>query len=195
MPPNQPLVDTKVLRPAQIALALKLITRLDFLRLKTIARLHARGLPPDVDWDDLLQEAFTRVIAGSRQLPDNVTMIAFLAGIMRSLKSDHWRRVQAGGAAAHSLRIDEHSDRSQALDAADPQADLERAVMARQELTAIESLFADDPWALKIIKGLGEGLSADQIRRAAGISKTEYDSTRRRMRRTLIREGLTCDPK
>src|ERR1700758_3808270 len=40
----QPLVDARVLRPTQMALALKLVTETDLLRLKTIARLHARGL-------------------------------------------------------------------------------------------------------------------------------------------------------
>jgi hypothetical protein len=57
-----------VLRPAQTALALNLIGRMDFLRLKSIARWHARGLRPDVTWDDLLQEAITRVLVGSRRL-------------------------------------------------------------------------------------------------------------------------------
>jgi hypothetical protein len=49
--------------------------------------------------------------------------------------------------------------------------------------------------ALQIIAGLGKGFSAEQIRAAAGISKVDYDSARRRMRRSLIREGLTCVPK
>ena len=60
----QPLVDTKVVRPAESALALRLVTEMELLRLKTIAKLHARGLPPDVGWDDLLQEALTRVLTG-----------------------------------------------------------------------------------------------------------------------------------
>jgi hypothetical protein len=46
--------------------------------------------------------------------------------------------------------------------------------------------------ALHIIVGLGEGLTAEQIRAKTGIGKTEYDSARRRMRRTLLKEGLTC---
>src|SRR5258708_930774 len=57
MSPIPQLADDRVLRPAETALALKLISRMDFLRLKSIARWHARGLPPDVTWDDLLQEA------------------------------------------------------------------------------------------------------------------------------------------
>jgi hypothetical protein len=86
------LVDTRVLRPAQTALALGLVTPADLLRLKTIARLHARGLPPDVGWEDLLQEAVTRALVGSRVQPEGVTIVAFLAGVMRSLRAEHWRR-------------------------------------------------------------------------------------------------------
>jgi hypothetical protein len=72
----QPLVDTKVVRPAESALALRLVTEMELLRLKTIAKLHARGLPPDVGWDDLLQEALTRVLVGARPPPENVPMVA-----------------------------------------------------------------------------------------------------------------------
>jgi hypothetical protein len=64
----QPLVDARVPRPTQMALALKLVTEMDLLRLKTIARLHARGLPPDMGWEDLLQEALTRVLTGARRI-------------------------------------------------------------------------------------------------------------------------------
>jgi hypothetical protein len=74
----------------------------------------------------------------------------------------------------------------------DPVADPERSLIAIQELDAIERLFADDPVVLRIIDGLGEGLTAEQIRAALGLSKTDYDSARRRMRRCLLREGLTC---
>jgi DNA-directed RNA polymerase specialized sigma24 family protein len=192
-PLMQPLVDTKVLRPAESAIALKLISEMDFLRLKSVARLHARGLPPDVGWDDLLQEAFTRVIAGSRLMPDGVSMIAFLAGIMRSLKSEHWRRALTGPASLKSLRLDQASDERTPIELHDPAPSPERLLVARQELIAIERLFADDRLALQIIAGLRDGLSAQQIRTSKRISKIDYDSTRRRMRRTFIRAGLTCE--
>jgi len=45
--------------------------------------------------------------------------------------------------------------------------------------------------ALQIIAGLGDGLTAEELRRTLGMSKTDYDSARRRMRRALIRAGLT----
>jgi DNA-directed RNA polymerase specialized sigma24 family protein len=193
MPQILSLVDARVLRPAETALALKLVNDIDLLRLKTIARLHARGLPPDVGWDDLLQEAFTRVITGSRLQPEGVATVAFLAGIMRSVKAEHLRRAYKGG--SHTLRIDQAIGESRDIELNDPAPGAERSISATQELAAIKQLFAGDPLALQIIAGLGNGLSAEQIRAAAGISKTDYDSARRRMRRSLIREGLTCATK
>jgi RNA polymerase sigma-70 factor (ECF subfamily) len=195
MPRIPSLVDKRIIAPAETALALELVSELDLLRLKTIARLHARGLPPDVAWDDLLQEAFTRVIVGTRKRPEGVAMVAFLAGIMRSLKADHWRRVGAGVAGREPLRIDHQADDSREVELSDPAPGPERALIARQELNAIKQLFADDPVSLRIIEGLGEGLAADEIRATAGLSATDYHSARRRMRRTLLREGLTCAPK
>lgn len=52
--------------------------------------------------------------------------------------------------------------------------------------------FADDRIALQIIAGLGRGLTPEQICDVLCLSKTDYDSARKRMRRRLLREGLTC---
>ena len=192
MPQIPQLADNRVLRPAEVALALNLITRMDFLRLKAVARLHARGLPPDVSWDDLLQEAFTRALVGSRRKPHSVPMVAFLAGIMRSLRTEHWRRVRGGPASCETMRIDHQRDLSRAAELRDPASDIEQSLLASEQIEALERLFAGDLVVLGIIAGLAEGRSAAQIRSAMGISKTDYDSGRKRLRRTLLREGLTC---
>lgn len=195
MPQTLKLVDKRELRPAETVVALGMVSRIELLRLKTIARVYARGLPPDVAWDDLLQEALTRIILGARRQPEGVTMVAFVAGIMRSLKGEHWRRVLKGSAGRGAVRIDRIGDGPREVDLRDPAPGPERSLSAQQELRAIERLFADDPVVLKIISSLGEGLSAEQIRAALRISKTDYNTARKRMRRTLLREGLTCEPK
>jgi hypothetical protein len=97
--------------------------------------------------------------------------------------------------ATTQVRIDRMGDGSREVDLRDPSPGPERSLSAQQELRAIEGLFADDPVILKIIAGLGQGLSAEQIRAALKISNSDYDSARRRLRRTLLREGLTCEPK
>jgi RNA polymerase sigma-70 factor (ECF subfamily) len=194
-PPIPPLSHDRTLAPSHTALALNLVTEMDLLRLKSIARLYARGLPPDVSWDDLLQEAITRVLTGKRVQPEGVAMVAFLGGVMRSLRADHIRRARHGLQRDDPRWIAESQDDRFELELLDPSADPERALIAVEELDKIRRLFADDPVALRIIDGLAEGLAAEQMRARYGISRTEYDSARKRMRRCLIREGLTCEPK
>ena len=165
--------------PAGKALAAKLVTESELLRLKAIAHLQARGLPPAVGWSDLLQEAFTRILDGSRRRPKGIPMVNFVAGIMRSIKSDHWRRTRRERDSAAALE-------DMREDAPDP----ERSLAALQELTAISNLFADDPEVQHIIAGAAEQRSAEEIRTAGRMSKVDYDSARKRMRRVLLREGL-----
>jgi DNA-directed RNA polymerase specialized sigma24 family protein len=187
-----PLAAHQVLAPTHTALALNLVTEMDLLRLKSIARLYARGLPPDVSWDDLLQEAITRVLTGKRVKPEDVSMVAFLGGIMRSLRSDHIRRAHRGMKRDDPLWLGSESDAPAEHEVLDPAADPERALIAADELEKIRLLFAEDSLALRIIEGLADGLSAEQIRARHRIARTDYDSARKRMRRCLIREGLTC---
>jgi DNA-directed RNA polymerase specialized sigma24 family protein len=190
-PPMPPLRYSQELAPTHTAVALNLVTEMDLLRLKSIARLYARGLPPDTSWDDLLQEAITRVLTGKRVKPEDVAMVGFLGGVMRSLRADHVRRARRGVADPARLGSPHESEQ----EVLDPTSDPERAVIATEELHKIRRLFADDALAVQIIDGLAEGLDAEQIRARHGISKTEYDSARKRMRRALLREGLTCAPK
>jgi DNA-directed RNA polymerase specialized sigma24 family protein len=105
MPQTLKLEDKRDLRPAETALALGMVSRIELLRLKTIARVYARGLPPDVGWDDLLQEALTRIILGARQQPEGVTMVAFVAGIMRSLRAGHWRSLNPANSDGRAIGI------------------------------------------------------------------------------------------
>lgn len=166
--------------PLEQAVATKLIGDMNLLRLKASARFLARGLAPDLYWWDLLQEAFARLLNGSRRCPPNLPIDVFMTGVMRSIRAEHWRR-RWQLEVSRFLNGEELSD---------PAPDPERAVVAQQELEAIKALFADDPVATHIITGLADGLSAEEIREKYGLSSTEYDSARKRMRRALLRDGI-----
>ncbi|MGE0420693.1 MAG: sigma-70 family RNA polymerase sigma factor [Reyranellaceae bacterium] len=162
--------------------ALKALSDADLVRLKSLARLWSRGLPGGIGWADVLNEAILRSLDGSRRWPPDVPLLAFLSGVMRSIRDEHWRRAR----------------RDHALLVASPDADgsvaapdnPERVLAAAQALGAINVLFADDPAALKILAGLAEGMTAGDIRLHYDMSEREYDSTRKRMRRALLRQGL-----
>jgi len=176
--------------PAEEALARALVTHTDLLRLKTIARLHARGLPPSVGWSDLLQEAIARVLDGSRRQPEGVPVIAFLAGVMRSIRAEHWRRARRESGKLPEMLAQLRGAAPLAGEPSDPTPTPERSILALQQLALIDRLFADDLPAQQVIAGLADERSPEEICLLYGMSRTEYDSTRRRIRRVLLREGL-----
>jgi RNA polymerase sigma-70 factor (ECF subfamily) len=167
--------------PLEQAVTAKLVEHMNLLRLKTTARLLARGLAPEIYWWDLLQEAFARVLNGTRHRPPNVPIDVFITGVMRSIRSEYWRR-KSQVEALMSRHLPEHESYA----APDP----ERAVLAQEQLEEIGQLFADDPVVTHILAGLGDGLSAEEIRVKYCLSNTEYDSARKRMRRALLRDGI-----
>ncbi len=75
-----------------VGAALAALSEEDLLRLHAIARLRARSLPDSMSWSDLLHEAVLRALTGARPWPPGVPLLAFLAGVMRSLCDEHWRR-------------------------------------------------------------------------------------------------------
>jgi RNA polymerase sigma-70 factor (ECF subfamily) len=168
---------------AEVSRALASMSAVELLRLGALARLRARGLPAGIDWSDLLNEALARALDGSRQWPQGVPFLVFLAGVMRSVCADVWRRRRREAeliAFGGSVEAD-------GGEVACPAADQERVLAACEAVAAIYRLFAGDVVALRIISGLANGQTAEEIRVLHGLSQVEYDSARRRMRRALLR--------
>src|SRR5580700_10677090 len=160
-----------------VGAALAALSDEDLLRLRAIARLRARSLPGGMSWSDLLHEAVLRALTGARPWPPGVPLLAFLAGVMRSLCDEQWRR----------QRRQDHLPTPHDSGGTD---DPERACAAAEALAAIQRLFASDEAALKVITGLISGMVADDIRRHYDMTAVEYDTTRRRIRRAMLRHGL-----
>jgi RNA polymerase sigma-70 factor (ECF subfamily) len=173
---------------AAIVRAIQSLSEGDLLRLKALARLRARSLP-GVEWADVLNETIMRALSGTRRWPPGVPIISFLAWSMRSVCDEYWRKTRR---ERRVIVSSEDTRTTWPPDQADeaPDADPERTAAAVQMLAVLDALFAQDETALKIIAGLEDGLSAAEIRLRYGLSETEYDSARKRMRRTLLRHNL-----
>jgi RNA polymerase sigma-70 factor (ECF subfamily) len=106
---------------------------------------------------------------------------------MRSICEDQWRRARLESEML--VRDDDVTDVCAPGDEVKSPGP-ERVVAAAQSLAAIDQLFAGDALALKIIAGLAEGLTPPEICKRYGMSERQYDTTRKRMRRALLRRGL-----
>lgn len=176
--------------PAGKARDAGLVNDTDLLHFKAIARLYARGLPPHVSWSDLLQEAFTRMLDGSRRKPANVPTVAFLAGVMRSLKEQYWRQSRRGARQLPKLLAELGPVGLQEGELADPAPSTERRAIAIEQMERINAMFEDDARARQVIAALYEGWNPEESCAACGMTRTDYDSTRRRIRRALVKAGL-----
>jgi DNA-directed RNA polymerase specialized sigma24 family protein len=161
------------------AAALTRLSEADLLRLVQIARLLARGLA-DGDPQDLLNEAVLRVLEGSRRWRQDLPLVPFLAGIMRSLVEERWRRYRQDRLFRP---LEDDTLDLVPSDCADP----ERELHARRYLARIDALFARDGEALAMVNKIALGMTPEQIRTALGLTPLAYATIRKRVRRALVR--------
>jgi len=130
-----------------------------------IARLYARKTP--YGYEDLLQEAYSRALDGRRAWNRGVPAVLFFGGVIRSLAWE-WK----------NEFVNEEID-------LDDEGAQERGTIAKIDLMKIMALFDDDPIAQRILEGMMEGVKGEELQEANGLSPTEYETKRKKIRRRL----------
>ena len=188
MPSDQP--EHASLSRTEIAEAIRGLPKAGWHRLRKIACVYARTSP--LEADDLLQEALSRAIAGTRQCPARVDVVRFLAEAMRSIASDSVKGAQRQqeAQAGHSvLRLVPSVGDEDADPLADYSPTPEEALAAEQEAARIKGavlrLFDDDLIAQTIIEGDMEDMEAEEIRALTCLDKVAFASKRRFIRRRI----------
>ena len=168
--------------------ALRRLSDSDLRRLRRVAQIRVTGLHA-LDWEDLLHEAIVRMLDGSRRWPRDVPVVVFLQQTMRSIASDHWRRLEKPVVVVESeIRADGDADGGGIDNTADMGMQPERRILAAEMLARIEGLFSGDADARAVIDGMVRGKSPGEIQEETGMNGTRYASTQRRIRRALARE-------
>jgi hypothetical protein len=117
--------------------------------------------------EDLIQEAFMRVLDGRREWPRGLHVVPFLCGVMRSIAWD-WRV----------------ENRDEGVEG-EPTGSEEGHAIARLDAQRVIDLFKDDPIAQKILIGMMDGARGEDLRELSGLTRTEYESKRTKIRRHL----------
>jgi RNA polymerase sigma-70 factor (ECF subfamily) len=118
-------------------------------------------------YEDLMQEAFARVLKGKRAWPRNLPVVVFLRGVMRSIASD-WPPERYDDA----VRVDEIGY-------------VNHSAAARIDAQKMLALFDDDPIAQKIFVAMLEGAKGEELRALSGLAQKDYETKRTKMRRRL----------
>ncbi len=174
---------------ADVRQALAVLGGVDLQRIGRIAKMRSAPVP-GLDWEDLLHEAFARILGGKRRWPREVPLVAFFAQVMRSIASDHLRGVIEAplmsdvGPAGADVAWERVAD-----DAPLPGS----ALAARQVLTAIYNYFAKDEAVLAFISGIQCGETALETAVRTGLDRQAYDAARKRFDRGIQR--FVCEGK
>ena len=179
--------------PAEIEEALSSLSATDYQKLMLIAKfwrrsrgLHRLGIEPA----EILSEAVVRTLEGKRRWrKGKVTIIKHFDEVMRSVSGHFLEKEETERQAAVSIY-----EFSQSLihkrgeeKFVSSQSDVENQIIARAQLEKIESLFAADPIALKVLVLRAEEKEASEIRQELGISNIQYDTITKRIRRAFVR--------
>jgi RNA polymerase sigma-70 factor (ECF subfamily) len=150
----------------ELVAAIARLTAGEKIAIMKIARLYARGTP--YDHEDLIHEAFARVLEGRRRWPSHIGATMFFGGVLRSIASE-WRCERENERAPDEV--------------AAQQRDADAALDAEKILT----IFNDDPVAKRIVLAMMEGAKGEELQAVSGLGKREYESKRTKIRRRIDR--------
>jgi RNA polymerase sigma-70 factor (ECF subfamily) len=160
-----------------VARALAALTRSELLRLKRVAHLRAPA-DPGSRVGRVVERGSVARPDGSRRWPEGVPLLAFIAGIMRSL---------VDGRAQERRRL---AERALAVGQTSAAPAPDARLHARQCLAAIAKFFAGDPDVLALIAALAQQHLGCVDNPAPRLGKKRCEAARKRLARAILRGQL-----
>jgi len=135
---------------------------------------------------ELLSEAISRALDGTRSCRRDLRLVPFLIGAMKSIA---WADREAKREAPRLVSLSATGAETAALQVPAKGRNAEEELVAREDYeeqrAALEKLFADDELAFLVITGDMDGMSAEEIRAALELDLRAYASVRRKIRRKI----------
>ena len=170
----------------EIAALLDTFSGADLARAKRIAALYCQGLD---GWmpDDLLQEAFTKFLAGDRRWPLGEHPLVVLKTAMHSIASNARKRNRISPIDG-SVVLDPSAELDGGMAAVVGSRTTitpEDEVSGRQQLATVYEAIAGDEDLELLAMAWADGLRGNEAGRELGWDKQKYDAARNRLNRRL----------
>jgi DNA-directed RNA polymerase specialized sigma24 family protein len=171
---------------------LKAMSQADFLRLRKIGSQYAAGTIGT--WEDLLHEAICLTLQGERHCKRSLTVLAHLHSTMRSLASNVRKKDGRISTVSIGSPIDSNDEDGLTIDPQDSTPNSEIRLSHQECLNTLFGLFEnEDENTGLVLTGVAMGQNPAEIQAQVGITSTEYDTIRKRIRRSINKaypEGL-----
>ncbi|KQY35527.1 hypothetical protein ASD38_02930 [Caulobacter sp. Root487D2Y] len=151
---------------------------------RLVAKAGAYAVGTGVEPMDLVNEAVTAALDGSRSWPRDITLEVFL---VMSMKSIAWNfRRKARRTTAVDMSTDGHSfQEAQQRFAFDVEAQTLSAIRCKALVKKVHDLFGDDEQALAVVMGRFDGLSIQEICDVWNFDRKSYETVSKRVQRKL----------
>ncbi len=179
--------------PDDVVDALDMLTQSEKARIQAIAKSYAKIM--GIEWEELFHEAIARTLERQRNCPEDVHPIAFIAGVMKGLKSDDFRagkrrQDQGFGIISQGDLIDDLTTNT----APSPEDMLIAKENDGEWIQSYDKLleaFKGDDDIQYILIAMQEGFEGKALREEVGLDETTYNSARRRLRRKTLSGNLS----
>ncbi|WP_147391790.1 RNA polymerase sigma factor [Pelagerythrobacter aerophilus] len=139
------------------------------------------GMPAD----DLMQEAFVRMVSGSRRVPRGPHFVAVVVQIIRSIASAEIDAIAAGQREVRSLP--DGTDGPEMVDSGpSPECMVLSAHDDGQILTTIDHLIEDDEQLQLLVEGLCDGMMGEELEQLLEVDTRGLATVRKRLKRRLL---------
>jgi len=154
------------------------------LRLEQAAARLADGR--GIEADDLLHDAVVKSLNGDRVCPRGVPVAVFLFNVMKSLACSALKTKRRSQRDENTDVYDDgKGDENSASHSKSAEDLVLNAEAADQLINEMTEVFAEDEDAQLVLMGLCQEMSPDEIQADCNLSKTDYNTIRRRIRRKL----------
>jgi DNA-directed RNA polymerase specialized sigma24 family protein len=155
----------------------------DVARLMSAANVFYRvcGIPAE----DLLQEAYTRALEGSRTCGRSTNIVPFLCGVMKSLASQEIEARKNGFRPVTVMRDGQPVLPDVAADIVSPEQSAASAIDAGETLRRIDALVADDEQLQFLLEGIDDEMRGAELQDLLGTDEKGLAALRKKFRRRL----------
>jgi len=179
----------EILTLKEVEEAFKALTPADWARLELFSRRFAHVLNKHPK--DVVSSAVIDALDGTRKCRRNLKPVAFLFGIIRSEASNELKKKDPlRNATIINIEDSETDDYSNFDIPAPEEINPENQLIAKQEIDALFDLVSDDEIAGLVMQTICEGMSGTEACKELGISKTDYESARRKINRRLDKSRI-----
>jgi DNA-directed RNA polymerase specialized sigma24 family protein len=168
---------------AEIHDSIATMSEADAARLVAAAQAFSRlcGLDPE----ELLQEAMTRALEGTRTCERGTSLVPFICGVMKSFVSQENEARKAGFRPKVLVRDGQPVLPDVPANDPSPEQSAISAVDDRPLLAEIEAAAAGDEQIQLLIEGIYDGMRGEKLQGLLGIDEKGLATVRRRLRRLI----------